>query len=85
MSPAFITFSHFFSCMDAFDVMMVALRFNEKVNALDLEGLSSMMTSDHTFIDRDGDVDAGREQMTEGWMNFFERFPDYRARGSGCR
>ncbi len=33
MSPAFISFSHFFSCMDAFDVMMAALRFNEKINA----------------------------------------------------
>jgi hypothetical protein len=43
--------------MDAFDVMMVALRFNERINALDLEGLSSLMTSDHTFIDRDGDVE----------------------------
>lgn len=64
--------------MDAFDVMMAALRFNERINARDLEGLSAMMASDHTFIDRDGNVDAGREQMTEGWRNFFERFPDYR-------
>ena len=64
--------------MDAFDVMMTALRFNERINALDLESLSSMMTPDHTFVDRDGDIDAGRDQMTEGWRNFFERFPDYR-------
>ena len=78
MSPSFISFSHFFSFMDAFDVMMTALRFNEKINALDLEGLSSMMTPDHTFVDRDRDIDAGRDQMTEGWRNFFERFPDYR-------
>lgn len=33
MSPDFISFSHFFSCIDAFDVMMAALRFNEKINA----------------------------------------------------
>ena len=57
MNPAFTSFSNFFSCIDAFDVMMAALRFNEKINALDLEGLFSMMASDHTFIDRDGDVE----------------------------
>jgi hypothetical protein len=32
LSPAFISFSHFFSCMDAFDIMMAALRFNERIN-----------------------------------------------------
>jgi hypothetical protein len=30
--------------MDAFDVMMIALKFNERINAHDLKGLSSMMT-----------------------------------------
>ena len=64
--------------MDAFDVMMATLRFNERINSRDPEGLSSMMAPDHAFIDRDGDVCAGREQMTEGWREFFERFSDYR-------
>jgi len=43
--------------MDAFDVMMAALRFNERINALDLKDLSSMMTSDPTFLVRDGAVE----------------------------
>jgi len=61
--------------MDSFDAMMVALRFNEKINQRDLEGLSALMTDDHTFIDNSGDVDSN---MKEGWRQFFEHYPDYR-------
>jgi len=61
--------------MDAFDVMMVALRFNEKINQRDLDGLVELMTDDHTFIDNSGGVD---KNMKEGWREFFERYPDYR-------
>jgi len=42
--------------MDPFDIMMVALRFNEKINQRDLDGLVKFMTDDHTFIDNSGDV-----------------------------
>jgi ketosteroid isomerase-like protein len=61
--------------MDSFDVMMVALRFNEKINQRNLEGLVELMTDDHTFIDNSGDVD---KNMKEGWREFFENHPDYR-------
>ena len=61
--------------MDAFDVMMVALRFNEKINQRDLEGLVELMTDDHTFIDNSGDID---KNMKEGWRQFFANHPDYR-------
>lgn len=49
--------------MDSFDIMMVALRFNEKINERNLEGLVELMTDDHTFIDNSGDVD---KNMKEG-------------------
>ncbi len=61
--------------MDSFDVMMVALRFNEKINQRDLDGLVKLMTDDHMFIDNSGDVD---KNMKEGWREFFENYPDYR-------
>jgi ketosteroid isomerase-like protein len=61
--------------MDAFDVMMVALRFNEKINQRYLDGLVELMTDDHTFIDNSGDTD---KNMKEGWRQFFEKYPDYR-------
>ena len=61
--------------MDSFDIMMVALRFNEKINQRDLDGLMKLMTDDHLFIDNSGDVD---KNMKEGWREFFENHPDYR-------
>jgi hypothetical protein len=61
--------------MDAFDAMMVALRFNEKINQRDLDGLVALMTDDHTFIDNSGDID---KNMKEGWRRFFGHYPDYR-------
>lgn len=61
--------------MDSFDIMMVALRFNEKINQRNLDGLVKLMTDDHTFIDNSGDVDRN---MRKGWRQFFENYPDYR-------
>jgi ketosteroid isomerase-like protein len=61
--------------VDAFDVMMVALRFNEKINQRDLDGLVELMTADHTFIDTSGNRD---KNMKEGWRQFFKNHPDYR-------
>lgn len=63
--------------MGSFDVIMVALRFNEKINARNLEGLYNLMTEDHIFIDSENDVDEGKAVMTERWRNFAS-FPDYR-------
>jgi len=61
--------------LDSFDIMMVALRFNEKINQRDLEGLVELMTDDHAFIDNSGDV---HRNMKEGWRVFFKNYPDYR-------
>ena len=55
--------------------MMVALKFNEKINQRDLDYLVELMTDDHTFIDNSGDVD---KNMKEGWREFFKNHPDYR-------
>ncbi|MFX1506067.1 MAG: nuclear transport factor 2 family protein [Promethearchaeota archaeon] len=60
--------------MDSFDVMMIALKFNERINQRDLSGLVKLMTDDHIFIDNSGDVD----NMEEGWRQFFASYPDYR-------
>jgi ketosteroid isomerase-like protein len=60
--------------MDAFNVMMVALRFNEKINQRDLDCLVKLMTDDHVFIDNSGDMDTN---MEVGWKEFFENHPDY--------
>ncbi len=64
--------------MDSFDVMMVALNFNVKINQRDLDGLVELMTDDHTFIDIPGEIHKGKSVMKKGWGEFFESYPDYR-------
>ena len=56
----------------------VALRFNSRINARDLEGLASLMTDDHTFIDSSDEVHTGKPEMVTGWKEFFDTYPDYR-------
>ena len=56
----------------------VALAFNERINARDLDGLEGLMTADHVFIDSAGGRVEGRERAREAWRGFFAAFPDYR-------
>jgi predicted SnoaL-like aldol condensation-catalyzing enzyme len=64
--------------MNPVDPKLTALQFNEYINHQDIDGLSSLMTETHTFIDRKGGVDEGKERMTKGWTDFFKSFPDYK-------
>ncbi len=64
--------------VDISELMLAALKFNEKINQRDLEGLAMLMTDDHTFIDNAGEVTQGKAAMKEGWREFFESYPDYR-------
>ena len=59
-------------------MISIALRFNERINARDLTGLSEMMSEDHAFIDISGEVHEGRQRMITGWFDFFRTYPDYR-------
>lgn len=64
--------------MNAIDPKLTALQFNEYINRQDVGGLAGLMTQDHMFIDRKGEIDQGKETMTRGWIHFFRSFPDYR-------
>lgn len=64
--------------MDSSKLMSTALRFNERINQQDLEGLAELMTDDHTFIDSEGNITKGKDAMKEGWREFFKKYPDYR-------
>jgi ketosteroid isomerase-like protein len=55
-----------------------AIAFNEAINRRDLHSLSRLMTDDHTFIDSDDNVLAGKEEVLNAWEGFFDAFPDYR-------
>jgi ketosteroid isomerase-like protein len=60
------------------DPTSVAVRFNECINARDLDGLAQLMPEDHTFVDSGGGVVSGKEECLAAWRGFFESFPDYR-------
>jgi len=51
--------------------------FIAAINHHDLPGIASLMTEDHTFVDSAGGIHAGCENMTAGWKQYFQMFPDY--------
>jgi predicted ester cyclase len=52
--------------------------FIAAINKGNVSQISSLMTEDHTFVDSMGRVESGRNNMTEGWNQYFRMFPDYR-------
>ena len=64
--------------MNVRDPILTALLFNESINNADLDGLKSLMSKDHTFIDRKGKITEGRESMFKDWVDFFGEFPSYK-------
>ena len=67
-----------YECMQEPDPKLIALLFNEAINARDLERLVSRMTEDHRFIDTENQIVSGRDSVERAWRGFFESFPDYR-------
>lgn len=59
------------------DPFQIVKTFNCHINNGDLEGLSSLMTDDHTFIDSAGDIVPGKQEMLSVWEGFFAAYPDY--------
>jgi ketosteroid isomerase-like protein len=55
-----------------------AIAFNEAINRRDIDALGALMTDRHTFVDSEGMVVAGKEDVLSAWTGFFEAFPDYR-------
>lgn len=49
------------------ELMLVVLRFNEKINQQDLEGLAELMTKDHTFCARANNT----QHKNNGVLNYF--------------
>ena len=70
--PAAVTYGR---GMDAIDVVAA---FNDRINARDLDGLTALMTDDHTFVDDAGAAINGRQACADAWAGFFAAFPDYR-------
>jgi ketosteroid isomerase-like protein len=60
------------------ELISTALKFNEKINQQDLEGLAELMTDDHMFVDSDNNKTKGKQTMLNGWKEFFKTYPEYK-------
>jgi ketosteroid isomerase-like protein len=55
----------------------IARAFMERINAHDVEGLTALMSDDHTFIDSLGKAIRGSKWVRPAWNMYFEFCPDY--------
>lgn len=60
------------------DPVSIVNKFNECINRQDIKGMSSLMTNDHVFIDREGTGHGPKSKMVSGWKEFYKVFPKYR-------
>jgi len=56
----------------------IANAFNDCITRHDLDGLAALMTDNHTFIDRKGNISRTKKSMIESWKKFFDLFPRYK-------
>jgi uncharacterized protein (TIGR02246 family) len=56
----------------------VALKFVDKINSRDADGLAELMTEDFVLVDYEGETVEGRDVMRDGFAEYFARFPGYR-------
>jgi len=56
----------------------IVLQFIEALNNADIEKIANMMADDHVFIDSGVGKYTGKETMKQGWIAYFDMFPDYK-------
>jgi hypothetical protein len=60
---------------------MTQQTFNDFVSAINehnVDKLCSLMTDNHKFIDSLGNEGIGKDQMRNGWLGYYQLFPDYK-------
>jgi ketosteroid isomerase-like protein len=60
------------------DARSVVEQFVACINAHQVDGIASLLSPQHRFIDSLGTVVTGRETMRNGWREYFRMVPDYR-------
>ncbi|HXZ39835.1 MAG TPA: nuclear transport factor 2 family protein, partial [Terriglobales bacterium] len=53
------------------------LKFLEKINQHDVDGLVSLMSEQPVLVDSLGNRFEGREKLRAGWQSYFKMCPDY--------
>jgi len=52
-------------------------KFNDYITNHDLDGLGTLLSDDHIFIDAAGNVIKGKDEVLDSWKSFFYFVPDY--------
>lgn len=55
-----------------------AQQFVALINSHDFDAITALLAPDHRFIDSLGGEAQGREQLRDGWRQYFRMVPDYR-------
>lgn len=58
--------------------LKIANDFVDAINSADLDRIYNLMSTDHVFIDSQGNKMIGSENMKNAWMSYFDLFPDYK-------
>lgn len=53
------------------------LEYVSAINEHDIEKIFSLMADDHLFMDTYASLVRGKNNMRDGWIGYFEWFPDY--------
>lgn len=54
------------------------LKFVEAINNANITQLENLMSEDHIFVDSGNGKYHGKENMKQGWIGYFNMFPDYK-------
>jgi uncharacterized protein (TIGR02246 family) len=57
---------------------VIALKFVDRINAQDANGLAKLMTDNFRFIDYEGNINKGRKKMRKGFASYFSSYPEYK-------
>jgi ketosteroid isomerase-like protein len=60
------------------DPIAVALAFEKRINAGDIDGIVALMPPDGVFIDSIGARITGHANLHQAWTAYFRMVPDYR-------
>ncbi len=60
------------------EAKQTVLAYIDTINAHDVEKSTQLMAEEHRFIDAYAAEVQGRQTMRDGWLGYFQWFPDYR-------
>jgi hypothetical protein len=54
------------------------LKFVEAINSANMDNIVDLLSEDHIFIDSGDGKYQGKDFMKQGWVGYFNMFPDYK-------